>query len=351
MTPGRRDDVAEIVSWRTPAAISRHVDVTRTWSTGPRAAAIAAFPMRSGAMLQLLAVAGCGAGRPPADLVAVDGSSTVFPLSEAVAEAFRDAGDARVTVGQSGTGGGFKKLCQREIAIAAASRPIRADELARCSAHGVELVQLPIAHDGIAILAHPDATWIESITVAELAQIWAPSAQGRVMRWRQVRPQWPDEELHLFGAGVGSGTYDSFTQAIVGTAHASRGDYTASEDDNLLVQGIAHDRLALGFVGYAYWAENAAALRLVAVDDGNDDNGVGAVLPTPTTVADGTYQPLSRPVFLYVRADARNEPAVARFVEFYLDRAESLSPEVGFIPLSPAGYADSRARWAGGTPR
>jgi phosphate transport system substrate-binding protein len=303
--------------------------------------------MRCDTLLLLLAVAACGAGRRPGDLVAVDGSSTVFPLSEAVAEAFREEGDARVTVGQSGTGGGFKKLCQREIAIAAASRPIRADELASCTANGVEVVQLPIAYDGIAILAHPEATWIDAITVGELAQTWAPQAQGRVMRWRDVRPQWPDQELHLFGAGVGSGTYDYFTQAIVGTAHASRGDYTASEDDNLLVQGIARDRLALGFVGYAYWAENAEALKLVAVDDGNDGNGRGAVLPTPTSVSDGTYQPLSRPVFLYVRTAMRDQPAVARFVDFYLRSAEALSREVGFIPLSPAGYADSRARWAG----
>src|SRR5688500_16727725 len=230
-------------------------------------------------------------------LVTLDGSSTVFPISEAVAEEFQNADkDVRVTVGISGTGGGFQKFCRGEIDIANASRPISATEVAACEKAGIGFIELPIAFDGIAIAAHPKNTWAGNITVAELKTLWAPEAQGKVTRWSQVRKGWPDREIHLFGAGVGSGTYDYFTEVINGKAKASRGDFTSSEDDNVLVQGIANDELALGFVPYAYFEGNHDKLKLVPVDDGKGS----AILPSPQTIEDGTYKPLSRPVFIYV---------------------------------------------------
>ncbi len=289
----------------------------------------------------------CGActGGDRGDLLAIDGSSTVYPLTEAVAEEFRGTLGARVTIGASGTGGGIKKLCRGEIAIAGASRPIQPDELDTCAAAGIAAIELPIAFDGIAVLVHPDAWWIDDITVEELRRMWAPAAQGVVMRWSDVRSGWPDAELHLFGAGVGSGTYDYFTRTIVGSEHASRGDYTASEDDNMLVQGIRHDPHALGFMGFAYWWENRASLKLIPVDDGIAENGDGAIAPSLESVTLGHYQPLSRPMFLYVSDRAAQVPAVESFVAFYLRSAPMLAGEVGYVPLSAAAYDRVRARF------
>lgn len=291
-------------------------------------------------------LAACGGAREP---ISIDGSSTVFPISEAVAEEFRRVHPGSVAIGQSGTGGGFKRLCAAEIDIAGASRPIKPEEIADCDAAGVRTIELPVAYDGIAILVHPEADWIDHITVDELARLWAPEAQGTVKLWSDVRPGWPDKEIHLFGAGLDSGTYDYFTQAIVGRRHASRGDYTSSEDDNVLVQGIARDRHALGFCGYGYYVENTARLKLVAVDDGNPDNGDGPIAPSPSTVVGGTYQPLSRPVFLYVDAAAATRSDIASFVDFYLDSAAALAQEVGYIPLSAEAYALTRRRFAART--
>lgn len=291
----------------------------------------------------LLVLSACS--RPSATLVKVDGSSTVFPITEAVAEEFQGANPGtKVTVGISGTGGGFKKFCNGETDLTNASRPIRPPEEELCKSKGLEYVELPVAYDGLAVVVNPKNTWVQSITTAELKRIWEPEAQGKVTRWSQVRPEWPDQELHLFGAGVDSGTYDYFTEAIVRKEHASRGDYTSSEDDNVIVQGVATDPLALGFFGLAYFEENRDKLKLVPVDDENAANGQGPILPTLDTVINGTYQPLARPLFVYVAKRALERPEIANFVKFYLANAPTLTREVGYIPLPDAAYRLAQAR-------
>ncbi|HYB95711.1 MAG TPA: PstS family phosphate ABC transporter substrate-binding protein [Vicinamibacterales bacterium] len=269
-------------------------------------------------------------------LVTLDGSSTVFPISEAVAEEFQktEGGAVRVTVGISGTGGGFQKFCRGEIDIANASRHISATEIEACKQSGIGYVELPVAYDGIAIAVSPKNTWANDITVAELKTLWAPDAQGKVTKWSQVREGWPDREIHLFGAGVDSGTYDYFTEAINGKAKASRGDFTSSEDDNVLVQGVGNDELALGFVPYAYFESNKDKLKLLPVD-----GGTGAVTPTPETIEKGTYKPLSRPVFIYVSKKAAQRPEVQRFIDFYLKNADKLVREVNYVSLGAESYA------------
>ena len=282
---------------------------------------------------------GAGGGSSSPATVTLDGSSTVFPISEAVAEEFQKATPGvRVTVGISGTGGGFQKFCRGETDISNASRPITANEMQACAAAGIAFIELPVAYDGLAVVVNPKATWIDSITAAELKTIWAPESQGNVKQWAQVRGGWPARELHLFGAGVDSGTYDYFTQAINGKEGASRGDFTSSEDDNVLVQGIANDELALGFMPYAYYIENKANLKLVGVDDGKADNGAGPIQPSIESVKGGTYQPLSRPVFIYVSTKALDRPEVKQFMEFYLAQGGALAEEVGYVPLGAAGY-------------
>jgi phosphate transport system substrate-binding protein len=280
-------------------------------------------------------------------LIRVDGSSTVFPITEAVAEEFQKSKQgSRVTVGVSGTGGGFEKFCAGETDVANASRPVKPAEVERCRKRDIGFVELPVAYDGLAILVNPKNDWAKHITVTELKKLWEPEAQRKITRWSQVRADWPNEEIHLFGAGVDSGTYDYFTEAVVGKEHASRGDFTSSEDDNVIIQGIAGDRLALGFVGYGYYSENKDKLRLVPVDDGKEDNGKGPISPSPETVKDGTYQPLSRPVFIYVSAKALDKPEVARFVGFYLDKAGELVEEVGYVPLPAEAYKLAKGRVA-----
>ncbi len=271
-------------------------------------------------------------------IIAIDGSSTVYPITEAVAEDFQEGHKTRVTIGVSGTGGGFKKFCTGETALTGASRPVKSSEIEACKAKGVEFIELPVAYDGLAVVVNPGNDWVDGMTVAELKTLWAPEAQGKVTRWNQVRPSWPDQEIHLFGPGVDSGTYDYFTKAIVGKEHASRGDYTSSEDDNVLVQGVSTDKNALGFFGFAYYAENAKKLKLVGIDDGDDSNGAGFIQPSPETVANGTYQPLSRPIFIYVNAAKAKDPAVKEFVEFYLKEGRPLVKEVGYIPLPDKAY-------------
>lgn len=303
------------------------------------------FPRLGAALLAALAV-GCGsgqqapsAGSPTSGTITLDGSSTVFPISEAVAEEFQRANAGlRVTVGISGTGGGFQKFCRAETDISNASRPITETERKACAASGIDFIELPVAYDGLAVVVNPKATWMDHITTAELKTMWAPEAQDKVKRWSDVRAGWPDRELHLFGAGVDSGTYDYFTQAVNGKEGASRGDFTSSEDDNVLVQGISNDELALGFMPYAYYAENKAALKLVPVDDGKADNGAGPILPSVETVKGGSYQPLSRPVFIYVSTKALGRPEVQKFVEFYLAKGGALAEEVGYVPLGDHGY-------------
>ena len=261
--------------------------------------------------------------------IKIDGSSTVYPITEAVAEEFRaEQPGVNVTVGVSGTGGGFKKFSRGETEISDASRPIKDKEKAACEENGISYVELEVAYDGLAVLVNPANTWVDYLTVEELKKIWEPAAQGVVMKWNQIRKEWPNEEIHLFGPGVASGTYDYFTEVINGEEGASRGDYTASEDDNVLVQGVSTDKLGLAFFGLAYYEENKDKLKLVPVNGGN-----GAVLPTQETVANGTYTPLSRPIFIYVSNKAAQKEEVVSFVNFYLEIVPSISKEVGYVPI------------------
>jgi phosphate transport system substrate-binding protein len=262
--------------------------------------------------------------------VLVDGSSTVFPISEAMAEEFMAANPGvRVTVGVSGTGGGFKKFCAGETDISNASRPIKQEEIELCEQNGIEYVEIPIAFDGLSVVASPQNEFLECLTVEELKTIWEPEAQGVITNWNQVRPDFPDQPLSLYGAGTDSGTFDYFTAAIVGEESASRGDYTASEDDNVIVQGVASDPNSLGYFGFAYYVENQDRLKLIAVDGGE-----GCVLPSEETISDGSYQPLSRPEFFYVKSTSLDNPAVEAFAQFQVDRANAnLVSETGYVPL------------------
>ena len=280
-----------------------------------------------------------------ATLIKVDGSSTVFPITEAVAEEFQKETRAavRVTVGISGTGGGFKKFCRGETDVQDASRPISASEMETCRASGIQYYELPVAFDALTIAVSPLATWLDAITIGELKQMWDPSSQGRIVRWNQIRSSWPDLPLKLFGAGSDSGTFDYFTEAVVGKAKASRGDYTASEDDNTLVQGIANDKHALGYIPFAYYEPNKKRLKAVAVDGGH-----GPILPSRETVENGAYQPLSRPMFIYVNAKSAGKSEVKRFVEFYLMQAPTLVPQVKYVPLPQQAYELALAHFKNG---
>jgi phosphate transport system substrate-binding protein len=270
-----------------------------------------------------------------AQVIQIDGSSTVFPVTEAVAEEFQNSkkGKVKVTVGISGTGGGFKKFCRGETDISNASRPILKQEIEACKGTGVEFFELPVAYDALTVIVNPKNDWAPSMTVAELKKIWEPTAQGKVTNWNQVRSNWPNAPLKLFGAGADSGTFDYFTEAIVGKAKSSRGDFTASEDDNVLVQGVANDRNALGFFGFAYYIENQKKLKAVAIDGGK-----GPVAPSAKTVEGGSYQPLSRPIFIYVSNKALAKPEVKEFVEFYLKNAPALVKEVKYVALPAKAY-------------
>jgi phosphate transport system substrate-binding protein len=274
------------------------------------------------------------------DLIQIDGSSTVYPITEAMAEEFQLAsgGKYRVTVGIAGTGGGFKKFCRGETHISNASRPIKESERADCQAAGIEFIELPVALDALTVMVNPENDWVDYLTVDELKKVWEPAAQDAVTNWSQVREGFPDRPLTLYGAGTDSGTYDYFTQAVVGEEGASRGDFTASEDDNVLVQGIASDQNALGFFGLAYYVENQDKLKAVPIQP---PGGGDPVLPSVESARDGSYQPLSRPIFIYVSKQAADElESVQQFVEFYLDpeNAEVLVEEVGYVPLPTEAY-------------
>lgn len=274
-----------------------------------------------------------------AQVVKVDGSSTVYPVTEAVAEEFQKANKGlKVTVGVSGTGGGFKKLCRGDIDISNASRPISASEMADCKKIGVEFVELPVAFDALTVVINPKNTWLKQATVAELKKMWEPAAQGKVMRWNQVNPTWPDQPMKLFGAGSDSGTFDYFTEAIVGKSKSSRGDFTASEDDNVLVQGVAGDVNAIGYFGYAYYAENTGKLKALPIVE---KEGKPAVSPSPETVISGTYQPLARPIFIYVNAKSLAKPEVKKFVDFYMAQGAKMAAEVKYVPLPASVYASN----------
>ena len=263
-----------------------------------------------------------------AQVVKIDGSSTVYPITEGVAEDFQKMkkNAIKVTVGISGTGGGFKKFCRGETDISNASRPIQQKEMDDCKAAGVEYIELPIAFDALTVVVNPKNTWLKQATVEELKKLWEPAAQGKVMRWNQVNPAWPDAPVKLFGAGADSGTFDYFTEAIVGKSKSSRGDFTASEDDNVLVQGVSQDVNALGFFGYAYYAENKARVTALPIVE---KAGKPAVYPSEAAVLDGSYQPLSRPIFIYVNVKSLAKPEVREFAEYMMKTAAKIAKEIG----------------------
>ncbi|RMF10221.1 MAG: PstS family phosphate ABC transporter substrate-binding protein [Candidatus Neomarinimicrobiota bacterium] len=294
------------------------------------------------AVITLLACGGSGSSSTAglSGTVKVDGSSTVFPITEAVAEEFGKVEPrVRVTVGISGTGGGFKKYVIGETDINDASRPIKGKEIKKASDHDIEFIELPIAFDGLSVVVNRDNDWVDYLTVDELNLIWKPGSH--VQKWSDIRPEWPDEPLHLFGPGTDSGTFDYFTEAINGKSQACRGDFSKSEDDNVLVQGIAGDKYALGFFGFAYYQENTDKLKVVPIDGGN-----GPVAPSVQTINNGSYQPLSRPIFIYVNPASAQRKEVAAFVNFYLDHAPQLVNEVGYVALPEAAYEHDRTRFA-----
>lgn len=277
-------------------------------------------------------------------VITADGSSTVYPLTEAVAEDFQHAfPGTRVTVGVAGTGGGLRRLCRGGLDLANASRPITPSEAAACAAAGVEFVELPVAYDGVTIAVHPSNTWVDSLTVEDLRRLWRHEAQGRVMRWAQWRAEYPNRELHLFGAGVDSGTFDYFTGVITGAPRDSRGDYTSSEDDNTLVQGVATDPEALGYFGFAYYEAHQEYLRAVPIRAHED---APAVLPTRDSIRSGAYHPLARPVFVYVNATSLQREHVRLFVEYYVTHVADLANDVGYVSLDERVLGAVRARLA-----
>lgn len=293
--------------------------------------------MRAGMAVVLgLVLAACGggdsqpSGGSSSESILIDGSSTVYPLTEAAAEAFTatQTGGARVTVGESGTGGGFRKFCRGESQVQNASRPILLDEMRACADAGIEYVEVMIAFDGLSVVVHPSNP-LTNITMAELKRVWEPAAEGLITRWRQVNAAWPNTELQLFGPGTASGTFDYFTEAVNGDGGASRTDFTPSEDDNVIVQGVASNTGAMGYFGVAYYEQNRERLRALTVD---------GVAPTPSNIADGTY-PLSRPMFVYVSAEALRRPQVQRFMQYYVANVARLAPEVGYVPLPAEVYA------------
>jgi len=284
------------------------------------------------------ALAGTGAAfAQQGPIVKIDGSSTVYPITEAVAEEYQKMkkNSVKVTVGISGTGGGFKKFCRGEIDIANASRPILTKEMEDCRAAGIKYVELPVAFDALTVVTHPNNKFLTQITVEELKKIWEPAAQGKITRWNQVNPAWPDAPMKLFGAGADSGTFDYFTEAIVGKAKSSRGDFTASEDDNVLVQGVSRDVNSMGYFGYAYYAENSKKIKSIPIIE---KPGKPAVAPSMESVINGSYQPLARPIFIYVNAKSIDKPEIKEFVEYYLKNSVKLIREVKYVPLTDADY-------------
>jgi len=289
--------------------------------------------VRNSIFAAVVAVGGAAFGQAK---ITIDGSSTVYPITEAVAEEFQKEtkGQVQVTVGISGTGGGFKKFVRGETDISNASRPILQKEIDEAKKNGIEYIELPIAFDALTVMVNPSNDWIKQFTVAELKAIWAPEAEGKVTRWNQVNPAWPDAPLKLYGAGPDSGTFDYFTEAINGKSKASRKDYTPSEDDNVLVQGIANDRNATGYFGLAYYMENKDKLKAVAIVNKEGK----AVLPSEETVKSGEYNPLARPIFIYVNKKSLEKPEVKRFVDYYLANAAELVSEVKYVPLPDSAY-------------
>ena len=285
--------------------------------------------------LVMLGLAAFGMNLAHAQIVKIDGSSTVYPITEAVAEEFQKAkkNAIKVTVGISGTGGGFKKFCRGETDISDASRPISKKEMDACKEAGITYYELPVAFDALTVVINPANDFIKSLKPADLKKIWEPAAQGKITNWNQVDPSYPNLPLKLYGPGADSGTFDYFTEAIVGKAKSSRGDYTASEDDNVLVQGVSRDKGALGYFGFAYYIENQKKLKAVPIFNGKTN-----VAPSPAAVEDGTYNPLARPIFIYVNVKSLDKPEIKEFVEFYMKHAAKLTKEVKYVPLPAKAY-------------
>jgi phosphate transport system substrate-binding protein len=288
------------------------------------------------AVVAIAALAACGGegqqqagGGAGSEQIAIDGSSTVFPLAEAAAEGFGQTarGGARVTVGESGTGGGFGKFCRGETQISNASRPISAEEMATCAGANIQYIEIPIAFDGISVVVHPSNP-VSGVTMAELRRAWEPSAERTVTTWRQINSSWANTPLQLFGPGTASGTFDFFTEAVNGDGGASRTDYTPSEDDNVIVQGVAGNAGGMGYFGYAYYEQNRERLKVLTVD---------GVTPSPETIASGAYA-LSRPMFIYVNAESLRRPQVRRFVDYFVQNAATLAPGVGYVALPTEAY-------------
>ncbi len=298
------------------------------------------------ALLPVLFLAGCGGNDKGTDsgltgVVRVDGSSTVFPITEAVGEEFQNLHrGVRVTVGISGTGGGFKKFLAGETDINDASRPIKGKEVKAAEEAGMEFIEIPVAFDGLSVLVNPENDWVDHMTIDELHKIWQPGST--VKTWKDVRPSWPDQPIALYGPDVDSGTFDYFTEVVNGKSQVCRPDYTASADDNVLVTGISGDRNALGYFGYAYYEENKDKLKLVPID-----GGAGPVLPSESTINNGSYSPLSRPLFIYVNKPAAQRAEIQAFIKFYMDHAAELSAEVGYVGLPAEAYTLAMEKFTG----
>ena len=287
------------------------------------------------ALAALLGLGACSTTKKLEGNIAIDGSSTVYPVTEAVAEEFNaQYPDVKVSVGFSGTGGGMSKFIAKEIDIANASRKIKSSEAEAATAAGIEYLEIKVGFDGLSILVNPENDWVTSLTVEQLKEMWKPGST--IMNWSDIDPTWPNEKIVFYAPGVDSGTFDYFTEAIVGELGAMRSDYSGSEDDNVLVQGIAGDKYAIGFFGFAYYEENADKLKLVGVD-----KGAGAVVPSFETIANGTYAPLSRPLYIYVNKASLEREEVLEFVTFYLENAKELVADVGYVPLPDADYEAS----------
>lgn len=271
-----------------------------------------------------------------AQTIKIDGSSTVFPITEAVAEDFQIANKKKikVTVGISGTGGGFKKFCRGEIDISNASRVISKTEMEACAKSGIKYIEMPVALDALTVVVNSKNTWVKSLTLDELKKMWEPSSQNKITSWKQINPNFPDQKIVLYGPGSDSGTFDYFTEVIVGKAKASRGDYTASEDDNVLVRGVSSDLGGIGYFGYAYYFENKDKLRAVAIVNPKGQ----AVEPSAESVQNGSYVPLSRPIFIYVNAEALNRDEIKKFIEYYMTNAMGIIKEVKYMPLNKEQY-------------
>jgi len=308
----------------------------------------------AGAALLAVALLGCtengsGAGSGSGQLsgqIEIDGSSTVYRLTVGSYELFRDEQPGvKVTINYAGTGGGFTKFLQGKLDIVDASRPIQQNEIEAAKQAGLEYIELPVAFDALTVAVSAGNDWANEMTVAELKKFWEPAAKDKITRWNQIRDAWPDKKIELFGAGHDSGTFDYFTEAIIGKKGSIRADATATEDDNVIVQGIAGNKYALGYLPFAYYEPNKDKLKAVKIDWKPDDD-VGAIEPGVETVRSGKYNPLSRPLFIYVKKSSAERPEVQKFVEFYLAHAHELAAELQYVPLPDAAYAMAKERFA-----